>query len=116
MNITSPRLRGPGSPAARKRSASAIASPDRDLRPSPPKRTSSMVEPISQFADPPDLTKKDSFMRYRGPDNLRSSSESESSSVISSSDDSLSESSSGSSSSNSRSGKTPGFAVITDGN
>lgn len=41
---------------------------------------------------------------YRGPDNLRSSSDSDSTSVISSSDESLTDSSLGSSSSNSRSG------------
>lgn len=93
----------PKSPGVRKRSASAITSPDRESRPTPPKRTTSLSEPLS-FADPPDITKRDSFRYYRGPDNLRSSSESDSTSVISSSDESLTDSSLGSSSSNSRSG------------
>lgn len=93
--------RGPGSPAARKRSASAISSPERDGKPSPPKRTTSLTEPLHPFSDPPDITNRDSFMVYRGPDNLHSSSESDSTSVISSSDDSLSDDSTGSSSSRS---------------
>ncbi|XP_061178693.1 peregrin-like isoform X3 [Saccostrea echinata] len=92
----------PKSPGVRKRSASAITSPDRESRPTPPKRTTSLSEPLS-FSDPPDITKRDSFRYYRGPDNLRSSSESDSTSVISSSDESLTDSSLGSSSSNSRS-------------
>ncbi|XP_061178694.1 peregrin-like isoform X4 [Saccostrea echinata] len=94
----------PKSPGVRKRSASAITSPDRESRPTPPKRTTSLSEPLS-FSDPPDITKRDSFRYYRGPDNLRSSSESDSTSVISSSDESLTDSSLGSSSSNSRSGR-----------
>lgn len=92
----------PKSPGVRKRSASAITSPDRESRPTPPKRTTSLSEPLS-FSDPPDITKRDSFRYYRGPDNLRSSSDSDSTSVISSSDESLTDSSLGSSSSNSRS-------------
>ncbi|XP_022298167.2 peregrin-like isoform X2 [Crassostrea virginica] len=95
----------PKSPGVRKRSASAITSPDRESRPTPPKRTTSLSEPLS-FADPPDITKRDSFRYYRGPDNLRSSSESDSTSVISSSDESLTDSSLGSSSSNSRSAES----------
>ncbi|KAK3103635.1 hypothetical protein FSP39_020657 [Pinctada imbricata] len=94
--------KSPKSPAMRKRSASALGSPEREGRPTPPKRTNSLTEPLA-FSEPPDITKKDSFLRYRGPDNLRSSSESDSTSVISTSDDSLSDSSMGSSSSNSRS-------------
>lgn len=94
----------PKSPGVRKRSASAITSPDRESRPTPPKRTTSLSEPLS-FSDPPDITKRDSFRYYRGPDNLRSSSDSDSTSVISSSDESLTDSSLGSSSSNSRSGR-----------
>ncbi|XP_048740220.2 peregrin-like isoform X2 [Ostrea edulis] len=94
----------PKSPGVRKRSASAITSPERESRPTPPKRTTSLSEPLT-FSDPPDITKRDSFRYYRGPDNLRSSSESDSTSVISSSDESLTDSSLGSSSSNSRSGR-----------
>ncbi|KAK3601756.1 hypothetical protein CHS0354_016120 [Potamilus streckersoni] len=96
--------RSPKSPGSRKRSASAVTSQDMECRPSPPKRQSSMTEPLPSFSDPPDITKKDSFMVYRGTEHLRSSSESESTSGISSSDESLSETSE-SGSSDSRSGR-----------
>ncbi|KAL3851628.1 hypothetical protein ACJMK2_015361 [Sinanodonta woodiana] len=96
--------RSPKSPGSRKRSASAVTSQDIECRPSPPKRQSSMTEPLPSFSDPPDITKKDSFMVYRGTEHLRSSSESESTSGISSSDESLSETSE-SGSSDSRSGR-----------
>ncbi|KAL5015436.1 hypothetical protein ScPMuIL_009706 [Solemya velum] len=90
------------SPANRKRS-SGSAGYERDNHPSPPKRAASLTEPLQSFSEPPDLTKRDSFLVYRGMENNRSSSESDSTSVMSSSDESLSDSSSGSSSSRSRS-------------
>lgn len=97
--------RSPRSPGTRKRSASAIASSS-DMAPSPPKRTASMSEPLtSAFADPPDLTKRETFMTYRHSEHIRSSSESESTSGISSSDESMSDTSS-TGSSDSRSGRT----------
>lgn len=92
------------SPANRKRS-SGSAGYERDHQPSPPKRAASLTESLQSFSDPPDLTKRDSFLVYRGMETNRSSSESDSTSVISSSDESLSDSSTGSSSSRSRSGR-----------
>ena len=102
--------RSPRSPGARKRSASAIASSS-EMAPSPPKRTSSVSEPLtSAFRDPPDLTRRETFMTYRQGEHIRSSSESESTSGISSSDESMSDTSS-TGSSDSRSG-TLKFLVL----
>ena len=99
--------RSPKSPGSRKRSASAITS-QADPVPSPPKRTSSMSEPLPSFSEPPDITKRDNFMTYRHAEHIRSSSESESTSGHSSSDESLSDSSS-TGSSDSRSGNSIGL-------